>query len=60
MQTTNSINPIDGTRLLEELTKDMTDQQKGVIVTILQGQSLFANYSFKKAVTELDDLFDSK
>jgi hypothetical protein len=38
----------------------MTDQQKGMIVSILQGQSLFANYSFKEAVTELDDLFDSK
>jgi len=57
---TNSIDPIDGTRLLEELTKDMTDQQKVMIVSILQGQSLFANYSFKEAVTELDDLFDSK
>jgi hypothetical protein len=60
MQTTNSVNPIDGTRLLEELTKDMTDQQKSMIVSILQGQSLLANYSIKEAVTELDDLFDSK
>ncbi len=60
MQTTNSIDPIDGTHLLEELTKDMTDQQKGMINSILQGRSLFANYTFKDAVTELDDLFDSK
>ena len=57
---TSSLDPIDGTRLLEELTKNMTDQQKGMITSILQGQSLFANYSFKDAVTELDDLFDSK
>ena len=57
---TNLIDPIDGTSILEELTKDMTVQQKNMIVSILQGQSLFANYSFKEAVTELDDLFDSK
>lgn len=57
---TNTIDPIDGTRLLEELTRDMTDQQKGMINQILQGQSIFANYTIKDALTELDDLFDSK
>ncbi|MHA1236100.1 MAG: hypothetical protein ACTSQ9_00390 [Candidatus Hodarchaeales archaeon] len=57
---TNPIEPIDGARLLDELTKNMTDQQKGSITQIIQGRSTFANYSFKNAVTELDDLFDSK
>ena len=57
---TNTIDPIDGTRLLEELTRDMTDQQKGMINQILQGQSIFTNYTIKDALTELDDLFDSK
>ncbi len=56
----NPIDPIDGTRLLYELTKDLTDHQKGMITRIIQGQKLLANYSFKDAVTELDDLFDSK
>lgn len=57
---TNPIEPIDAARLLDELTKNMTDQQKGSITQLIQGQSIFANYSFKEAVTELDDLFDSK
>ena len=57
---TSPIDPIDGTRLLNELTKSMTDQQKGMITQIIQGQNIFSNYSFKDAVTELDDLFDSK
>jgi len=56
----NPIEPIDGTRLLDELTKNMTDQQKGSIIQIIQDQNIFANYSFKDAVTELEDLFDSK
>ncbi len=57
---TNPIEPIDGARLLDELTQNMTDQQKGSITLLIQGRSTFANYSFKNAVTELDDLFDSK
>ena len=57
---TNPIEPIDGARLLDELTQNMTDQQKGSITQLIQGRSIFANYSFKEAVTELDDLFDSK
>ncbi|MCK4847974.1 MAG: hypothetical protein KAT16_03005 [Candidatus Heimdallarchaeota archaeon] len=56
----NPIDPIDGTRLLDELTKDMTNQQKGMITQIIQGQNILSNFSFKDAVTELDDLFDSK
>lgn len=57
---TNPIDPIDGTRLLDELTKNLTDQQKGTITRIIQGQNTLANFSFKDAVTELDELFDSK
>jgi len=57
---TNMIDPIDGTRLLDELTKNMTNQQKGMITTIIQGQNVLSKFSFKEAVTELDDLFDSK
>ena len=57
---TRPIDPIDGTRLLNELTENLTDQQKGMITKIIQGKSIFANYSIKDAVTELDELFDSK
>ena len=57
---TNPIEPIDGTRLLDELTKNMTNQQKGTITQFIQGRNIFSNYSIKDAVTELDDLFDSK
>ncbi|NHJ01834.1 MAG: hypothetical protein EAX86_06795 [Candidatus Heimdallarchaeota archaeon] len=57
---TNPLTPIDGNHLLAELTKDMTEQQKDMITTILQGRSVFENYTFKDAITELDDLFKSK
>jgi len=56
----NPRDPINGTHLLDELTKNMTDQQKGMITTILQSQNVLSKFSFKDAVTELDDLFDSK
>ncbi|MHA1994362.1 MAG: hypothetical protein ACW97Z_07470 [Candidatus Hodarchaeales archaeon] len=52
--------PIDGAKLLEELTLEMTDSQKTIITKIIQGQSIFSAYSIKDALTELDELFDSK
>ena len=52
--------PIDGKQLLEELTEQMTDSQKSIITKIVQGQSIFAKYTITDALTELDDLFDSK
>ena len=53
-------NPIDGTELLNELTQNLTDQQKGMITQIIQGQNILSKYTIKDAVHELDELFDSK
>ena len=52
--------PIDGAQLFKELTQDMTDSQKSIITQIVQGQIVFSKYSISDALTELDDLFDSK
>ena len=52
--------PIDGNQLLEELTEKMTDSQKSIINKIVQGESIFTKYTITNALTELDELFDSK
>ncbi len=52
--------PIDGAKILEELTQSMTDSQKSIITQIIQGENIFSRYSISDALTELDDLFDSK
>lgn len=56
----NPIRPYDSNSLFDELKKELNDTQKLIINQIIQGKSDFLNYTFKDAVTELDDLFDSK
>ncbi|MHA1977002.1 MAG: hypothetical protein ACW98F_13695 [Candidatus Hodarchaeales archaeon] len=52
--------PINGKLLLDELTQHMTDSQKSIITKLVQGESVFSKYTITDALTELDNLFDSK
>lgn len=56
----NPIRPYDSKNLFDELKKELNETQKLIINQIIQGRTDFLNYTFKDAVTELDDLFDSK
>ncbi|MHA2173434.1 MAG: hypothetical protein ACXABI_01270 [Candidatus Hodarchaeales archaeon] len=54
------IHPYDNKNLFDELKKGLNDTQKIIINQVIQGKTDFLNYTFKDAITELNDLFDSK
>ena len=56
----NPVRSYDDETLFDELKKGLNETQKLIINQIVQGKKDFLKYTIKDAITELNDLFDSK
>jgi hypothetical protein len=53
------LSPLDSQNIIQEIQKVATHTEKIVVHRLEQGEDFFKDYSFKEAILELDELFDS-